>query len=42
MSTIIDQIRVFAGQFVDIGVIKKLQDEVVNPDYENDYIDTAE
>ena len=42
MSTIIDQIRIFAGQFVNTGIIKKLQDELVNPDYENDYIDIDE
>ena len=36
------QIKDFAGQFVDTGGVKSIQDEFVNPDYENDYIDINE
>lgn len=39
MEVMLNQIKTFTNQFVETGTIKKLQDEFVNPDYENDYID---
>ena len=42
MRAMLGQIKVFADQFFDTSGVRSIQNEMVNPDYENDYIDINE
>lgn len=42
MRAMLAQITMFADQFFDNENVTKIKDEMINPDYENDYIDITE